>query len=84
MWSWAHDECVVYSVRQCLWCARLFSGVRALICIEFITKSSVTITKDSVVQLIAAIYSTSISNYGFLDDLEHLAQLFHLAVYARV
>ena len=62
----------------------MFSGMRALLSIDYITKSSVTITKDSVVQLIAAIYSTSISNYGFLDDLEHRAQLFYLAVCMRV
>ena len=79
MWSWAHDECVVYSVRQCLWYARLFSGVRAILCIEYITKSSVTITKYSVEQLITAIYSSSNSNYGYLDVSGYCAQLFYFS-----
>ena len=79
MWSWAHDECVVYSVCQSMWYARLFSGVRAILCIDYITKSPVTITKYSVEQLITAIYSSSNSNDGYLDDSEYCAQLFYFS-----
>ena len=37
------------------------------------------VTKDTVEQLIAAIYSSSNSNYGYLDVLKCCAQLFYFA-----